>query len=167
MIINTKSWHYKVWRLAFYNLDLLRFDEPIRTTLCSYVWTIIFFTLMVPVTIPVAIALASIFILATMFVLVFMALWSVGRILFWFFFRAGGIPKWSYFNWKDPETWPCGNHFWDPYTYKDEDGNIVRTSAANSHKPSVLSQWIKAKKQGICPIVIFEEKDENGPFSLR
>ena len=127
MIVNTNSWHYKVWQFSF---QMFVFGAyPTKTNLCSYAQRIVF---LAPLT-----ALTMLFVLGILGILG--PLVGAVRLLqiivmLPFGYRPTGLDFQDYTKFTKSKT---------PTTQEEP-------------KPSLLKEWIKAKKQKVCPLIEFE-----------
>lgn len=148
--INTKSWHFRLIR---------NFDSKPKSNLCGYFWQVVKYIILSVFIVSVGIILVSAFAFFSLYIIGLIAgstLASVG------IFPASFIDVPNTFNWRYVvlsividaviAAFIYGKHKYDEYRYeKAEKSNGTEKST----KPNLLFEFVKAKKQKICPLINF------------
>ncbi len=130
MKISKSSWHYKL---------IKRYEEEPANNLCVYFWQVVL-GLLIPVFIIGAVSFIIFFIISD--TLIFMS-GVIGFILFVLFLVYVGLPL--YDKYIEP--------FYNKYIKREP----KPLKPKKDKKPNLTIEYLKAKKQKICPILEWEE----------
>lgn len=131
MIINKNSWHYKFWSWTYTN----RLEEkypPSQTNLCSYVQRMIW--------IPLSYLMMALVVLAALLMII------------------GGAALLEYKAWSTHPYVSMGVHISLVVVFIVCFGSIFWRLKDNS-TVIVVREYLSAKKQGICPVIEFNDNE--------